>query len=428
VAPVERLRPPLLTIVWLLTLVDLLGSPAWAAPAAVVALVAYLATAVGYARRETLAVCALVGAAIAVLLWRDGEPGRLEHGLERALLFAALLPTLRMTRAAIRRLGAVVSARGRPATPPERWADVGVPLGSHVFGSMLNTGAFAIMSSVVPEGSSAERRQRAAEASLRGMNVAVLWSPFFVGFAVAGTYLPAVEAWQVSGLGLVIAAGALLVGLAMFGRPFEPRAVVAALGCLGPIVPGMLLAGGAVVACGSLTALSTLGSVLVVMPPLALAAVLAGGATPREVARETFDGMRLMGDDMLLIAAAMGLGTVAEASASVREALAPLVGGGLAPSATLALVVFSMLLPAMAGVHPMITGTVLLGAVTGAGHTVSDLALMEAMLVGWGLGSMVSISSLSVVTSGAMYGAVPLRLAYGRNLAPGWRCWPWSLS
>ena len=96
----------------------------------------------------------------------------------------------------------MVASRERLAALPRRWADVGVTLGSHVLGSILNTGAFAIMSSVVDERAGAGRRRRAAEASLRGMNTAVLWSPFFVGFAVAGTYLPSVPPWQVSAPGL----------------------------------------------------------------------------------------------------------------------------------------------------------------------------------------------------------------------------------
>ena len=47
-----RARPPLLLAVWALTLADLLAGPAWAAPAAVVGLVAYLAASVREARRE----------------------------------------------------------------------------------------------------------------------------------------------------------------------------------------------------------------------------------------------------------------------------------------------------------------------------------------------------------------------------------------
>ena len=84
---------------------------------------------------------------------------------------------------------------------------------------------------------------------------------------------------------------------------------------------GMAIAAGAVIACASLTRLSVLESVLVVMPPLAGLAVLAGAARARAVLRETRDGLGRMGDDLLLITAAMTLGTVAERSPLVRTAL-----------------------------------------------------------------------------------------------------------
>ncbi len=414
---IVRARPMLMCLVWALVLLDIaLHAPALSRLAAA-GLVLYVALSLRGARRETLVIFSCVTLAVVALVYVGALAESVVAGVERALLFAALLPTLRTTRAAIRRLGAVVRARERLAALPERWGDVGVTLGSHVFGSMLNTGAFAIMSTVVPEQAPPRRRLRAAEASLRGMNTAILWSPFFVGYAVAATYLPSVRPWEIAALGLAMAACVVGIGLSMFTRPMEPRAVGAALGCLAPILPGMAIAGGAVVACGSLTRLSTLEAVLVMMPLLAGLAVAGGGASPREVVHETREGLGRMGDDMLLIVAAMTLGTVAEASEELRAVLDPLLGGAMPPGATLALLTFSILLPAMAGVHPMITGTVVLAALTGVGHGVSDLVLMEAMLVGWGFGSMVSISSLSVVTAGAMYDTAPLRLAYSRNLA-----------
>ena len=39
------------------------------------------------------------------------------------------------------------------------------------------------------------------------------------------------------------------------------------------------------------------------------------------------------------------------------------------------------------------------------------------MLAGWGLGAMISIASLSVVTAGSMFDVPPTRVAIGPNLA-----------
>ena len=46
----------------------------------------------------------------------------------------------------------------------------------------------------------------------------------------------------------------------------------------------------------------------------------------------------------------------------------------------------------------------------------SDLALMEAMLLGWAFSSMCGISAVSVAAAGTMFGVPLERVAYGANL------------
>jgi hypothetical protein len=415
-ALISRARAYGLALVWLLSVAGLFAAPAWTQTLAVVLLVLYLASVVSELRRETLIVTLFIALLTGLLVAFDGDLGSAATGLERTLLFAALLPTLRLVRATARGLPPVLATQERLAALPPRRADVGIVLGAHVFGSMLNTGAFAIMSAVVPDDAAAPRRRAAAQAALRGMNIAILWSPFFVGFAVAVTYVPGVPAWQIMSLGLALVCGAVVVGLLMFARPIEPGAIPVVLTCLMPIAPTMFIAIGAVAVCGLMTGLTALASVIVVMPVLCAGAWLLVGARVPAVLDETWRGMRHMGDDLLLITAAMTLGTVAENAPALQGALASLVGDNLTAPAILALLVFSMLIPAVIGIHPMITGSVMLAALSALPLAVSDLALMEAMLVGWALGSMVSISSLSVVTSGAMFSTPPLKLAYGPNL------------
>ena len=48
-------------------------------------------------------------------------------------------------------------------------------------------------------------RQSSGEAAIRGMNTAVLWSPFFVSFAVGQLYLPSQSAWLGIIFGLLVA-------------------------------------------------------------------------------------------------------------------------------------------------------------------------------------------------------------------------------
>ena len=69
----------------------------------------------------------------------------------------------------------------------------------------MNIGAFALIAASLPQKAGHERRRVAAEAALRGMNGAVLWSPFFISFAVANIYLPSGISFGAIMLGLVTA-------------------------------------------------------------------------------------------------------------------------------------------------------------------------------------------------------------------------------
>ena len=60
--------------------------------------------------------------------------------------------------------------------------------------------------------------------------------------------------------------------------------------------------------------------------------------------------------------------------------------------------------------------TVVLAALTSQPLTVAPLLLFQAMVAGWALGTMISMSAISVVTSASMFNIPPHHLAYGRNL------------
>jgi hypothetical protein len=247
----------------------------------------------------------------------------------------------------------VLDSQRRLAALPERWANIGILFGSQAFGAVLNTGAFAIMSAVVADDAGPARRRSAALASLRGMNIAVLWSPFFVGFAVANTYLPAVQLWQIMPLGIVLVGCGLMLALLLFARPLTLSAAAAALSCLRPILLPMALAAGSVIGCSALTGISTLAAVLLIMPLLCALQMLRQPATLRAIMHETYSGMGRMGDDLLVIAVAMILGTVSESSPLIARQVVPLLGAWLTPERVIPVVIMLMFGGGLLGLHPM---------------------------------------------------------------------------
>ncbi|NQW10456.1 MAG: hypothetical protein HQ481_11320 [Alphaproteobacteria bacterium] len=412
----QRWRPPLLLGIWVSALLLLWIDLVWLHTVAAAALGVFAAVSLLDARRETRLVVALIAVLAALLLASGAAPSELLRGLDRTLVFAALLPTLALTRAVARGLAAVRTAQHRIASLPPKLSGIGLLFGAHAFGAVLNTGAFALMGSVVRDETPEAERRMAALATLRGMNTVALYSPFFVGFAVAYTYLPDVPVWQVFSLGGGLAASGLLIALVLFSRPLSMASVRRGLGCLGPVMLPMGVAAGLVVVASQILPVTTLGAVLVVMPVLCAVHLLGRPHRIGTVAAETKASMASMGDDLAIISAAMMLGTLAETAPPIRDLVAPWIALHLPPWTAFGATSATMIGFAVAGIHPMITGTVMMAALAGSGLPIADLPLMLAMMFGWGLGAMNSISSLSVVTAAQMFRVRPMALAFGPNL------------
>ena len=118
---------------------------------------------------------------------------------------------------------------------------------------------------------------------------------------------------------------------------------------------------------------------------------------------------------VLVLAAAIVFGQVIEHTEQISNAIVPLLTAGFGEPGLIACVLTVMIAGGLMGVHPMATAPIMLGLLAGLPQ-VSDLALGIAVLCGWGLGNMVSISSMALATTAGMF-AVPVeRLVLGRNL------------
>ncbi|WPZ32499.1 hypothetical protein T8K17_14745 [Thalassobaculum sp. OXR-137] len=412
----RRWRPPVLLAIWLAALVLLWVDIDWLHTVAASSLGAVVVLSLLDARRETLAVFALIASLGVLLIWAGADAGEMLRGLDRTLIFAGMLPTLAMTRTVARGLPAVRTAQHRIASLPERLSGIGLLFGAHAFGAVLNTGSFAFMASVIPDGADEKQRWFSALASLRGMNTVALYSPFLVGFAVVYTYVPEVPVWQAFLLGGSMAICGLVISLLIFARPLSFDAVRQGLACLAPIGLLMVVVGGLVIAGSQIFPITTLGAVLMVMPVLCAIHLIQQPHRISEVYEDTKGAMSTMGDDLLIVSTSLVLGTLAETAPPILDVVAPWIGSHLPTWAVFSAVAGSMVLFAILGVHPMITGTVMMVAVTSSDLPVAHLPLMTAMLFGWGMGAMSSISSLTVVTAGRLFGVRPITLALGPNL------------
>jgi hypothetical protein len=112
----------------------------------------------------------------------------------------------------------------------------------------------------------------------------------------------------------------------------------------------------------------------------------------------------------------MMLGIVLEGALDQTGILAGLRALELAPPAVIAMIAGGITLAAFFTIHPIVSGTVVLVLFTSFPTGVADLVLMESVLIGWALGTMISVSSVSVVTSSAMFRIAPEKMVSRENV------------
>ena len=413
----SRALDRLLAVLWLLELVHLAWPEIPISGVLVAGLLAFVAVALVGMRWQTLLLCSVLATLALTLSIAYGTWRAIFDGVEKALIFAAFMPTIMLVRATADLRPEIASARTLFSALERRHRGGGLLFGLHVIASVLSIGVFAVLASVLGPGAPDAERRRLVGIAIRTLCLCSLWSPFFVGMGLATQYIPSVELWQIMPLGLVFSLSGLLLSFLLFERAGGMTGLVQSLKSLIPVVPSVAAAALSVVVLTALTTLSTLQALVVAMPILCAASLLAMGRGRLGIAVAATDrGLGNIRGEVCILTLAVTLGAVIEASL-VQTGVRGMVEG-LAPSpiSVIAFVIGTMVVAGLLGFHPIVSLTVLLVVFAGIPVPVVDLVMIQTMLVGWGLGAMVSVSGISVVTASAMFSIPPERLIRGDNL------------
>ena len=370
-------------------------------------------------RWDSLVILAVLGAVTWLLVGAMPGPGEILAGGERVLIFAALLPTMALVRAAAMTMPSVHATQQRLAKLPESAFAGGQQLAAHVFGGIINTGAFALLSAVLPSDAPEARRRSSAEALIRGMVSSSAWSPFFIAFAIGQTFVEPVYAWMAIAIGTVSAVLFTILTLLLLTRGFGTAELRQALACLRPVASRLAIVLASVLAVALLFGLTALSAVVVVMPLLVALQLFRHRNKARLILAQTRDAMHSTADDLVVITAAMLVAFFATQDDSLAGIVAGIHAGQI--PGWLALVATPVLMMGLSviGIHPVITSTALLATFSGGGADVHPALLVQAHLIGWGAGTMSSIASLSVLTCAGLYRVPARRLVLGHNMASG---------
>jgi hypothetical protein len=384
----------------------------WVRAVAVAALAGYLALTRGQARRVTKVIAGGCALAIAALLATGSPIASLYGGADFALMFMGFLPAVTLIRAAFEAgplFGERLDAFGELARLDS------VLVLSHLTGAVMTLGAFGVVAPILARVNDPVERRAAASICLRGMSLAILWTPFTVGMGFAGSHLPGVPPWQAMGCGAVLASLGLLASLRDGAGGASLRRTLASVR---PAMLPMLVAAALLIGANAVTGLSTLKLIILGAPILSVGyiAARAPATLPRLGARLHGDVGRL-GNDMLLFAASITMGAALSANPLFAAALADLGLAALSPPAIVGALVLLAIGCALLGLHVTVTATIAIAIASGLDGALSDLALFTVILYAWCVGAMLSLSSLGVAAAARAFEVPAWQLIYGPNLA-----------
>ncbi len=415
-SPLQRLSGALLGALWLLVVADLLTGLAWLEPVAMACLAGFLACAVPRASAHIRVLSVLTAGAAAWAVLRGGDWAPVRAGLGAGIIFGAFIPTIMLLRATADESPLLQETRGRidawSAPQRELWVQ-GV---CHLIGSFLMIGGYVIARSALPRDIDERSRVRLAESATRGLGLSVCWSPFFVSSAIASQLVPTIAAWQLVVLGLAFALLGWALSAFSFREVHGPALAAAVRGAAAFALPSAILVA-LVIALSLATGLRNLESVVLLIPVVCLLYLLKRGRLSLARAfRRVPPTLARLSDEVIVITMAMCLGAVvgsAEVGKGMSSALAAL--GGV-PSLLIAAEVALIAVLGFAGVHPMISATLLLPLLAEAHRGIADLVLAYIVVFSWALSSMVAIWTLPVASSATTFAVPVRRLAFGRNL------------
>jgi hypothetical protein len=407
----------LFVALWLLVVVDLgLQAPALRLLAeGVLALLILLAMLKASPHIRLLATVLLSGTVF--LMWRAADWGVIERGLGAALAVGAFLPVVALVRGTVYASPTVPAIRERLGSMSDAERRTWMTGGAHLLGSILTLGYVSVQRPMLPNEIDAAERMSLAECGVRGLGMAIVWSPFFVASAVAGQLVRGVAAWQIVALGLALAAVGGVIAHLMFNRALDLRSFGRAVARLEPVVLPTVLLVGAVVVTSGVMRWNVLQSVIVVVPACCAAYLLAFARDHvRRIVPDVASSAGRMGDEVLILTASTVFGA-AMAGVAIPDGLADgMRAMGDRAWLVIALSVLTITVLGIIGLHPMVSASVIVPTCIALRLPIADVVLSHIVVLGWALSSMVAAWTLPVVMTSGAFGVPVRRLVFGPNL------------
>ena len=332
------------------------------------------------------------------------------------IIFSAFLPSLWLLRSTAITMPSVAKTQNLLSNLVSTKILSGIQVTSHVLGGVINIGTFPLLSAVIPKNAKYKMRQSSGEAAIRGMNTAVLWSPFFVSFAVGQLYLPSQSAWLGIIFGLLVALLFNLISMRFLIGKFTLNYLIEAISCVKPIFPRLLILSISVLAVGQIFDKTALNAIVIVIPILVIVQMLRRPETIKSIISNLKNLILKSGDEMLLISVSMFLGSILSGSVEIQNFMSNNIGNNFPFWAMIILLPLIVWIFGLIGIHPIITSAPILSLFGPLLSLWEAAFLMQAHLIGWCAGTATSFTSLSVLTTAENFRLHISKLVLGPNL------------
>jgi hypothetical protein len=332
------------------------------------------------------------------------------------IIFSAFLPSLWLLRSTAITMPSVAKTQKLLSELTSTKIISGLQVTSHILGGVLNIGTFPLLSSVMPKNAKIKTRLAAGEASIRGMNTAVLWSPFFVSFAVGQLYLPINSAWIGISFGLIIAILFNIISMKFLIGKLTFEYLLEALSCVKPIFSRLLILAGSVLFVGYVFNKTALSAIVIVIPILVIIQIIRRPETRNSILKNLTNLIKNSGDEMLLISVSMFIGSLLSGSIEIQNFIITNIGDDFPFWLMIMFLPIVVWIFSLLGVHPIITSAPILSLFGPLLSPWEAAFLMQAHLIGWCAGTASSFTSLSVLTTSENFKIPILKLIVGPNL------------
>ena len=332
------------------------------------------------------------------------------------LIFAGLIPTMNLVKSAALNVNSIKETQKLLSLLSSKNSSSGFQITGHLSGSIMNTGVFPMLAASMPSDSNLNYRKKVAEASIRGMASSVVWSPFFVAFAVGQVYIDNFNSWMGLAVGLFIGSLFSIVSVFLLNRSLSYDLFRASLYCLRPIFIYLFVIMSIIVVFALIFNLTALSAVILIMPILIALYFLRTPFELKFIFTNTISSMRKNIDDIVIISLAMMIGFLIT-NAENNDLSFEIFNIQNIPDFLIFITIpLTMCFFSIICIHPVISSTILLTIFSSNIFDINHALLMQAHLIGWCTGTLSSVASLTVITCSNLFNVPSLKIAFGENL------------